>query len=218
MLNVLSYSISRLALSLAGVPFEDKRIVFSEWKDVKPTTPFGQLPMMTIDNDKVRSQSEAMLRWIGSELAPESNLYPKELLFDIEEAMGLVVDMSNSWTPCLYIGMSPEAYGHPADLGATDQGKQLIKTVRENWVRNQLPRFLTYLTTMLEKNNEKFLASEHGPTIVDCLAVPFLRGFTRGHIDHVPTNCLESHPKVIDYIKRFCALPAIQGRYSSGLH
>ena len=41
----------RLALALAGKEYEDDRVKFPDWKDLKPKTPYGQLPVMTIDDD-----------------------------------------------------------------------------------------------------------------------------------------------------------------------
>jgi len=71
---------------------------------------------------------------------------------------------------------------------------------------------------MLEKSGEKWLVEGlDDPTIADCYAVSFLRSFTKGHIDYVDTDCLSESPKIVDYIKRFCALPQINGWYKDGL-
>lgn len=39
----------RLALHLGKIPFEDQRISHQEWQDLKPQTPFGQMPVLEID-------------------------------------------------------------------------------------------------------------------------------------------------------------------------
>ena len=170
---------------------------------------------MTIDGGAPRAQSMAMLRYVASK---SDALYPKDSLFDIEEALGVVEDMQGSWGPNLYVGMRPENYGYPEDFSKTDQGKELVKKMREAWVKEKLPHHLDILVGLLKKQDKQFLASKSAPTIVDCVAIPLLRSFTKGHIDHVPTSCLESHPDIVDYVKRFCALPAIKERYDNGLH
>jgi glutathione S-transferase len=206
---------TRLALVLSGTAFEDERVKFPDWAALKPTTPYGQLPLMSIDNGPVRTQSGAMLRYVGSSFS--QTLYPPDKIFDIEEAIGVVEDMSKSWQPSLSMGMRPEMSGYPVGFSNTEEGQKLVADLRQAWVRDKLPVHLTYLQDMIEKNGGKWLASAEEPTIADCMAVPFLRGFTRGHIDHVPTNCLETHPAIVEYVKRFCALEPIRGRYDSGL-
>ena len=56
----------RLAFAFAGVEFEDDRIKFPQWQELKPTTPHGTLPIMTIDDGPVITQSQAMLRYAAS--------------------------------------------------------------------------------------------------------------------------------------------------------
>ena len=204
---------SRLALILAGLEFEDDRVKFDQWKDLKPQTPYGQLPILRVDDGPVRTQSMAMLRWVGSQ---SPTLYPATSLYKIEEAMGVVEDLRQSWAPCLYVANAPTKYGHPEGFSQTDAGKETVQRMRETWVRESLPKFAGYLQGLLASNDGAWLASTKDPTIVDCVAVVFLRGFTRGHVDHVPTTCLDDFPVLVDYIKRFCAL--VPGRYTDGLH
>jgi glutathione S-transferase len=156
------------------------------------------------------------LRWIGSELAP--SLYPKERLLDVEEAMGLVSDAHEARVPAMFLNIFPEMYGHPPGWNKTEEGQEIIKTMREKVVSEQIPKFMGYFTALLNKNEGNWLASTEGPTLADCLAIPLLRSFSLGHMDYVPTNCLEEYPVIVGYVKRFCALPQINGRYHAGLH
>ncbi|KAE9546760.1 hypothetical protein FO519_010028, partial [Halicephalobus sp. NKZ332] len=43
----------RLMLDYLKVPFEDKTFERSEWPTIKPTTPFGQVPILYVDDDKL---------------------------------------------------------------------------------------------------------------------------------------------------------------------
>lgn len=171
---------------------------------------------MSIDNGPLRAQSEGMLRWIGTELCPA--LYPKDRLLDVEEAMGLVMDAHEARAPSLFLNFRPEMYGHAPDWNQTEEGKKVIKIMREKVVAEQLPKFIGYFTELLSKNDNKWLASTEGPTLADCLAIPLLRSFTLGFMDHVPTNCLDDYPEIVSYVKRFCSLAQIAGRYEEGLH
>jgi glutathione S-transferase len=54
----------RLALTAAAVPFEDVRITLEQWPALKPTLPFGSLPVLT-EGDLTLTQSNAILCHIG---------------------------------------------------------------------------------------------------------------------------------------------------------
>jgi|Transcript_20905 glutathione S-transferase len=207
---------TRLALVLSGTEFEDERIPFSDWVAIKPTTPFGKLPVMTIDDGPPKTQSEAMLRYVGATFS--ETLYPSSSLFDIEEAIGLMKDMQDSWGPNLYIAMRPQTFGYPEGYNKTEEGKNLVKSMREAWITKELPTWLGYIESLIDRNGGMWLASSEHPTIADCMAIPILRNFSRGFIDHVPSDTLAPFPKICEYIKRFCALDGIKGRYTDGIY
>lgn len=205
----------RLALLLAGVEFEDCRIKFPEWGDLKASTPYGQLPVMEVDGGEMKAQSGAMLRYCGT--LGNKSLYPTEKLYEIEEALGVIGDLNNAFMPGLYMGMRPHLFGYEEGSQATDEGKKIIEQVRTAFVQTELPKYLGFLEALLEKSGGDWLVAGDSPTIADCFAVPNIRRFTCGFIDHVPVDCLESHPKVVAYLERFCALPEFKGRYSKGV-
>src|SRR5437016_8416928 len=63
----------RLALHVAGLPFEDERLNRDQWAARKASTPFGALPVLAIDGRQL-AQSNAILRFIGS----QHGLHPAE--------------------------------------------------------------------------------------------------------------------------------------------
>jgi len=84
---------SRLAFFIGGVEFEDHRINFEDFSALKPTLPYGQLPILEV-NGKVVSQSSAILRYAGS----CSGLYPKNDLMkalQIDEIVDQALDITN---------------------------------------------------------------------------------------------------------------------------
>ena len=207
----------RLALVLAGVDFEDVRIPFSEWPALKPKTPQGLLPIMELNgNGEWKTQSGAMLRYCGR-LGENSFLYPADKMYDIEEAIGLITDLNNAFIPCLSMANRPQLLGYPEGYQLTEEGKERSKALRHSFHQVTLPLFLTHVEGLLEQSAGPWLVEGDKPTIADCFAVPSLRRFSCGYIDDIPTNCLDSHPKVVQYLERFCALPEIQGRYSTGI-
>src|SRR5260370_35241359 len=55
---------ARLALSIAGIPFEDDRVLGADWARRKPSTPFGSLPVLEVDGAIV-TQSNGINRYVG---------------------------------------------------------------------------------------------------------------------------------------------------------
>lgn len=201
----------RLALVLSKTPFEDDRIGFADWAALKPKTPCGQLPVLTIDGEQ-RSQSTAMMRYIGSKFS--ETLYPSDKLFDIEEALGLIEDFGNSWGPCIFITMRPENYGRPEGFTQTEEGKECVKMMRTQWLETKLPEFAKYISAMIEKHGGAWIASKDHPTIADCAAFCQLNAFTRGYMDHVPTDCLDKYPTIKAYLERFKEIPEVKEWYA----
>ena len=142
------------------------------------------------------------------------------LCFDSLRLFGIfrhLEDLFQSFLPNIFITRVPTKFGHPEEFAKTPEGQAKVKELREKWVAEELPTFLKIFSSMLEKNGS-WLAGGDEPTIADCVAVPLLRSYTRGYIDHVPTTCLNDYPKVVEYIKRFCSHEKIKGRYTEGLN
>ncbi|XP_050677249.1 glutathione S-transferase 2-like isoform X1 [Leptidea sinapis] len=55
---------TRLLLAYGGEDFEDHRVPMEQWPDFKPSTPFGQMPVLEIDGKKY-AQSLATGRYLG---------------------------------------------------------------------------------------------------------------------------------------------------------
>ncbi|XP_060820574.1 glutathione S-transferase-like [Bombus pascuorum] len=56
----------RFLFNYAGTPFEDERISKDVWPEIKPLTPYGQIPMLVIDGKKV-AQSTAICRYLAKQ-------------------------------------------------------------------------------------------------------------------------------------------------------
>lgn len=203
----------RLTLALGGIPFEDERVAFEAWPAMKPTTPYGNLPLLSIDGGEPMAQSDAMLRYCGA-LATQKGvkLYAPEDMLAIEEALGLVSDLNRAYYPLITIAMNPVDHGYAAELKGTDEHKAVIKTVREAFVRDTLPKFCGYFTARMAAKS--FMCGNH-PTIADCMLVPLLNRLTSGQVDYIATNVLEPYPAVAAYVARFMALPAVAAWYGT---
>lgn len=206
----------RLALILSGTEFVDDHISYADWfSTIKQTTPYGNLPIMTINNGPMRTQSKAMLRYVGATYS--ETLYPRDNILTIEEAIGILEDLVQIWRPVMWPWLYNANRTH--DYYQTEDGKQELRPIREKFVQQQLPIFMKYLMDYMDQyGNGIWLASHTEPTIADCYAIPLLRAFTKGTYDFVPADCLNEYPKIIAYMKQFCALRPIQGRYTDGVY
>ena len=58
---------ARLAFAVKGVAFEDVLLTGSSWETIKPTTPWGQVPVLEVDGQQL-AQSGAINSYVGREL------------------------------------------------------------------------------------------------------------------------------------------------------
>jgi glutathione S-transferase len=199
----------RLTLSIAKIPFQDDRVVFDDWASVKPTTPYGQLPVLYVD-DEAMAQSDAILRYCGRlATARGTPLYDETRAREIDEALSLAEDMRESWYPNLVVGMSPEKFN--LEKGS-DAHAATTKAMRERWVRDELPRYCGFISKRVAGG--KFLCGDQ-VTIADCALVPLLRRFRSGGIDHVPKECLDAYADVVAYYDQFHAIPEVAAWYAA---
>src|SRR5215813_10630911 len=82
---------ARLALHIAGIPFEDERIAGKDWPSLRDKTPFLALPVLEVDGQRV-TQSNSINRYVGK----LSELYPKDdwQALVCDEIMDLAEDIS----------------------------------------------------------------------------------------------------------------------------
>jgi len=205
----------RLTLAVTGTPFEDFRFSFEDWPNVKPTTPFGQVPLLEVTledgSKKAFAQSNAMMRYVARKFDKTGTLYPAdaEQSVVVEEMVGLVDDLTKTWNPCKYLNMGQHTnYGHPAEWAGKDD---TVRALREKFVAEGLPRFMGYFTAKLESTGA-FLCGAN-VTIADLMLLAQLRYFASGTADNVPKDCLDAYPQVTAWMGRMYAIPEIKAKY-----
>ncbi|CAG9837875.1 unnamed protein product [Diabrotica balteata] len=80
----------RILLHYGGIPFEDVRVEKADWPAVKPSTPFGQVPVLEVDGKKY-TQGTPLARYVANVvgLVGKSN----EENLEIEIAINIVSDI-----------------------------------------------------------------------------------------------------------------------------
>ncbi|TMW63432.1 hypothetical protein Poli38472_002373 [Pythium oligandrum] len=86
--------ITRLALVYGGIPFEDDRVDFVTFGELKQTCPLGQLPLLEVD-DKTFPQSMAIARYAGrlAGIYPTDPLAALKVDVVLETMMELLVEV-----------------------------------------------------------------------------------------------------------------------------
>ncbi len=156
----------RLMFSIGGIEFEDHRISFDEFRQMKQEYPFTAVPVLEYAGKKM-TQSNAMLRHFG----PRCGLWPSDPIhaFRSDEVMGALEDVGHKFGQTM--GLSGDA----------------LKEAREGLVANTFRPYLRTFNTILEEVDGPFLCGDE-LTVADLKLFVFARRFPAGIMDHVPTD------------------------------
>jgi prostaglandin-H2 D-isomerase / glutathione transferase len=164
----------RIALHLAGVDFEDVRVSGADWKALKPTTPFGSMPVLELPGKPPLAQSNAILCYLGRchGLHPED---PFEAARH-EALMNYAEELRHQVTPTLRI---------------TDEAQK--RTAREALGRDVLAAWGSNVERQLGAGP---FASGDKLHVADIKLYMIVRWFVSGTLDHVPTTVFDHCPKL----------------------
>lgn len=180
----------RLALTLAGVDFTDHRIQRQQWGELKPTMPYGALPVLEEGGRKV-AQSNAILRYVGI----QHGLYP-----------------TDAWTAAehdaLLQSVEDLRYKMPGS-GLSDEEK---KTAREEFAAGWLAQWAATIDARLQG---PFLEGD-SLGVADIKLYTILRAFMAGVYDHIPASVFDGYPKIPAFYAAVDAHPAVRGWFERG--
>lgn len=184
----------RIAFHSADIPFEDNRLTFAEFSEMRGNTPFSALPVLEIDGAPV-SQSNAIARFVGR----MAGLYPEEGLKALycDEVLGAVEDLSHH-------------VGHTFGL----EGEEL-KNAREKLVDGWLPVFVKGLGRLLERGGGEYFA-DNQMTMADLKVLMQTRWLRSGALDHVPADLVNQlAPNLVEHQERIESDPRVIAYYAS---
>jgi glutathione S-transferase len=164
----------RLALHLAGIEFEDVRIKFADWPALKPTTPFGSLPVLELPGHPPLAQCNAILVLIGR----RHDLHPKD---DFEAArheavMHHVEDLRAVVGPTMRMADAEK------------------KAAREALVADYLPAWAAATERQIAGDGPFFAGAKLH--VVDLKLHLVVRWFISGKLDHIPATIFDGYPKL----------------------
>ena len=163
----------RLALVLAGVDFEDNRLTRDQWLALKPTTPFGGLPIFEVPGKPPVSQAIAILAHIGRRygLLPEDEWEALRL----ESLLSAVEDIRYA------IGRT---FGIKDPKELEQKRAELVEGPLKTWA------------SFMEKQIVGPFAGGERISVADVRLFVLTRWLKGGVLDHVPPDVLSSFPKL----------------------
>lgn len=183
----------RIAFHAAGIEFDDVRISFPEFGEMRNGLRFNCVPVLEFDGVSV-TQSNAMCRFVGK----KAGLYPDGDLQALycDEAMGAIEDLLHSMV---------QTFGLDGDE---------LKAAREELADGWLTVFLTGLSELLERGGDYF--ADNRLTVADLKVSGIVRWLMSGQLDHIPADIVERvAPELIPHEQRVATDPIVIAYYES---
>ena len=184
----------RISFHAAGIEFEDNRLSFQEFGELRESFPFNCVPVLEIDGQPV-SQSNALSRFVGK----KAGLYPEDEMQALycDEALGAAEDLTN------HIGRTMGLEG------------DALKEAREQLVAGWLTVFLKGLEGLLQRGGGEYFADGR-LTIADLKMFTLTGWLCSGMLDHIPPEFIgELAPGVVEHMQRVHGHPTVQAWYET---
>ena len=190
---------TRLALTIGGISFEDKRIEFSEWPATKPTTPWGSLPVLTLQDGTTQiAQQRAILRFVGK----ETGLYPNDDNLNAAK-------MDELLDACEDIGSKTNAAGQ--GLSQVDKEAARKKSCEEGGTTYNI---LKKVDTFIAANGSEGYSVGNTLSIADLYVYTSCNNLVAGLYDGVPTDAIDTgFPNISKVRKSVRSHPAVAKHY-----
>ena len=184
----------RIALHAAGIDFEDNRLSFPEFAEMRKGTRFNSLPVLEIDGAAI-TQSNSISRYIGK----MAGLYPEDDLQALycDETLDALEDLLHYMVPTFSL-----------------QGEEL-QQAREKLVDGWLSVYVRGLGELLARGGGDYFA-DGKLTMADLKAFVHVRWLRSGNLDHIPTDLVERlAPALVRHQERIETDPRVTAYYAA---
>ena len=173
--------VSRLALYLGGIPFENRHLSREEFRQAKTdgTLPFGQVPILIVDGQTI-AQTGAIARFCGK----LAGLYPTDddlAAAQVDQIIDAATDITNRVSPTMRI---------------KDPEEKLA--ARKALAEDTLPQWLGYLETVLQQNSGECFVGET-LTIADLAIWRLVDWLKSGILDGIPDSVVDDFPGLLSH-------------------
>ena len=191
--------VSRLALFIGAIPFEDIRLKEKSYDEFKSTgklpngklPPFRQLPVLEVDG-KIIAQTGAIARYCGK----LTGLYPSNN--DIDAAR---IDQ---------IIEAAQDINYIVSISSREKNPEKKKIIREILSTKHLPKWFQFLENLIKENNKSKWFVGENLTIADLAIWRLLGWLSSGMLDGVPKNILEPYVNLKEMRKEIYEHPKVK--------
>lgn len=184
----------RLALTIGHVDFEDDRFAREQWPTVKVSTPYGSVPVMTIDGD-MYCQSDSMLRYAGK----LAGMYPAD-----DALKALFVDEVMETCNDLATGL----------FRYKGSDKEKLREDRIAFMKENVPRYWGGLEKRLEAMGAAPFVMGEKVSIADLKILSVFTTVKSGVMDFIDTDVLDSYPRLFKIYGEVMAIPEVAEWYT----
>jgi len=184
----------RIAFHAAGIEFEDNRVAFAEFRDIRENLRFHCVPVLEIDGAAV-TQSNGLSRYVGK----MAGMYPDDDLQALycDEALGAVEDVTHALV---------RTFGLEGDE---------LRIAREKLVDGWIPVFLRGLNELLVRGGGEFF-SDNRLTVADLKVAGLTSWLCSGMLDHIPTDLVGNlSPDLVSHRQRVESDSRVVAYYAS---
>lgn len=203
--------IIRILCAIGGLPLEDEVIPFMSWKDVKSSTPYLTLPVLTVDGKTQIGQTLAAARYVAK-LSGLTGSSPED-----EGLIDAAVDFGNEmfneykmiWAPTV-MNTTMEDFKKLAVMRVGEDAKKYennpaskAEAYQEYAAKSVNPHLDVY-EKLLENNGNGWLVGKKMSW-----ADVYLAEFMNRLVSHVEPTALDKHPKVKALKEKVYGLPQV---------
>lgn len=181
--NFWRIDILRLCLSYSNIPYIYHRIPREDWPKEKVNFPFGQLPVMIL-NDEPFGHTHSLAIFC----AKKASLYEKDELkiLTINQVIDWANDITNKIAPSIRAAMRDKDF---------DKSKKL----RKLFIKNDLPVWFSYLEELLKNSSSEKNFFTDKFSIADIVAWRVIYWFHSGKLDQINSSFIEKFPILKKY-------------------
>lgn len=183
----------RILFHIAGVQYDDVRIPFKDWPEVKKTTPLGFVPVLTIDGQDF-CQSISLTRY-AAKLAG-GGWYPE------------------SEVEALKCDMVVETINELAGQAPRSKDEEEYKKLRKEFQEGAMKKYWDYIEGIIQQNGGCFISGDK-PNYADLLIAQFVPAIRSGMWDHIDKDFMENYPGVIATMKAIEDNEQVKSYYDS---
>ena len=184
--NFWRFDILRLSLAFSNIPHECQRVNRQDWPRVKQSFPFGQLPIMVIENKKY-AHTHSIARFC----AIKSNLYSNNQ-FD-----ALVIDQVIDWSNEITNKIAPSIRA-----AMREKNFEKSKELRKEFVKNELLIWFSYLEKLFDNCSSEKVFFNDKFSIADITAWRMILWFCSGNLDQVDPKFIKKFPLLENFFQK----------------